>query len=158
IINDMAKDLENGVQTLAGFNGSNLQEGQGVWGMLLPIVLMLAGGYIGYQALGRNDEMSAKTAAIQSLLIIFFAFAYMTYASAVISTPANIVMAMRNGIMGLGASVTDGEIHTPEEATAASINNLHKVMIENDWKMLQWRHTEVDQRRVDTIIRHPQDS
>lgn len=158
IINDMAKDLENGVQTLAGFNGSNLQEGQGVWGMLLPIVLMLAGGYIGYQALGRNDEMSAKKAAIQSLLIIFFAFAYMNYASAVISTPANIVMAMRNGIMGLGASVTDGEIHTPEEATAASINNLHKVMIENDWKMLQWGHTEVDQRRVDTIIRHPQDS
>ncbi|GGE28041.1 hypothetical protein GCM10011571_32710 [Marinithermofilum abyssi] len=157
LVTDLSKDVENGIQTLAGFNG-DLSEGQGIWGMMFPLMLLLAGVYVGWKAIGQNDEMTAKQAAIRSLVVIFFSFAYMTYASAIISTPANIVMSLRNGIMAAGATVFGGESYTPAEATAASINNLHKVMIDNDFRMLEWGTTQVDSKRLNAILGNPIES
>lgn len=158
VIADSAEEVENIVQTMAGFKNGSWTKGQGIWGMLFPIMLMLAAGYIGWKAIGQNDEMTAKSAAIKSILVIAFSFAYFTYASAVISTPANIVMGMRNGMMAIGASLMEGEAVTPEEAVAASTNNLHKIMIDNDWRMLQWGHIDVDEQRVKAILNNPQSS
>lgn len=158
VVAEKADDVEEGIQTLAGFTNGTWRQGVGIWGMLLPIMLMLAAGYIGWKAMGQNDEMSAKSAAFKSILVILFSFAYFTYASAVITTPVNIVMGIRNATMALGASAMKGEIVTPAEAVAASTNNLHKIMIDNDWRMLQWGSTDVDDVRVKAILDHPQSS
>lgn len=158
VVAEKADDVEEGIQTLAGFTNGTWRQGVGIWGMLLPIMLMLAAGYIGWKAMGQNDEMTAKSAAFKSILVILFSFAYFTYASAVITTPVNIVMGIRNATMALGASAMKGEIVTPAEAVAASTNNLHKIMIDNDWRMLQWGSTDVDDVRVKAILDHPQSS
>lgn len=158
VVAEKADDVEAGIQTMAGFTNGAWRQGVGIWGMLLPIMLMLAAGYIGWKAMGQNDEMTAKSAAFKSILVILFSFTYFTYASSVITTPVNIVMGIRNATMALGASAMKGEVVTPAEAVAASTNNLHKIMIDNDWRMLQWGSTDVDDVRVKAILDHPQSS
>jgi hypothetical protein len=39
-----------------------------------------------------------------------------------------------------------------------SINNLHKVMIDNDFRMLEWGTTQVDPKRLNAILGHPVES
>lgn len=155
LVNEIGKDIGKTVQELAGFNGG-LQK-YGLWGLLLPIVILGAGCWVGWKAIAQGQVESAYRGFLASVVIILFSFFFFYSSYAMMKQLNDLTSNLRNSVLGLAAiNDEEQEEYTTEEMTAAATNQVWTILVMKPYLLLQYGTTNVDKSRYYELLKYSQ--
>jgi len=158
LVTSMSNSWGEGMQQLAGFDESGTIKSNGAIGLLLPFMVIFAGLWAGWQVYINDDDESAKRGLLTSAMVILLMFAFVASAAPIMQKINGFTTALRNVFIAIPTSMQDQKPTTIDEAIAISNNNVWKIMVHNDFLIMQWGTINVPDERVKAVLDHPQDS
>lgn len=156
LVGELIESVGQGVRNLAGF-GENLQN-RGFYGLLFPILVIGFGGWVGWKALVDDDEDSAVRGLMYFLIVVIFAFSFFYFAEDIGREANRAGVEVSKGVMALATNTFQTTKNlTSEEATAQVGNNLWDMAVIMPYKLFQFGTLEVDDKRVEKILKTPPD-
>jgi hypothetical protein len=158
---DMVKQFGDrigaGIQKLAGFDGQ--VEKRGFYGLFFPIMIVLLGSWVGWRAMVNEDDSGAMRGLMTAFLVIFGSYTFFYFASDIMKQANEASSEISKGVMAMTMNVAepDQSSLTSDEATVQAGNNLWDIMVMKPYKLLQFGTTDVDDKRVDKVLKTPPD-
>lgn len=154
LVGELIEGVAEGVRNLAGYDG-NLGN-RGFYGLMLPLLIVLFAGYVGYKAMEENDEMTVISAVLSFLLVVMGGLVYFHYVEDIAGELNRFGSELGKGLLALTtATFQPTERLTSEEAVAQAGNNLWEVTVRMPYKLLEFGTLQVDEKRVERVLSTP---
>jgi hypothetical protein len=153
VVKEVGESIGEGIRTLAGYNGGF--QDKGFYGIFLPLMVTLLGGWIGWKTMVTDDDHGAARGIISSLVVIFGSYIFFYFASDIAAGANQFSSEITKGTMALTSNITQPNEPTlsANEATVEAGNKLWEIMVIKPYQLLQFGTTDVDQKRMDKVLK-----
>ncbi len=143
-VGDMADNIGNNIQILAGMNtGTKSFSADGFYTWLLLFVILIVGAYMGYVGLFKRETTKAVSAGVNMFVIFLLTAAFIAYAPQYIKNINDFSADLSTGVLELGTNlVMPGNDEMGAEATDKIRNNLFAIQVYKPWLLLQFGTTD----------------
>ncbi|SDZ28571.1 CD3337/EF1877 family mobilome membrane protein [Thermoactinomyces sp. DSM 45892] len=107
IVNEFAETVEKTIQQFAGFNGTTIVSGKGLWGGFILFVIVISGAWFAYRGLYKRDQTNAVSSIITMMVIFMASLAFFANAGGIMKDLNAISSGISTELMGISLNLGD---------------------------------------------------
>lgn len=148
-VNSISTSLGNAVKTFAGLNGQTLTN-FGIWGMFLPIMIIMLGVWVGWKVLIQDNPEEAQRGFLTSILIILASFVFFNNASSIATKANEISTEISANIMAITMNIINpsSQPETSDQAIIRAGEAFWHITVLQPFKLMEFGTTNPENHSV----------
>lgn len=109
IVDEFADTVEKTIQQFAGFNGTSIISGKGLWGGFILFIIVISGAWFAYKGLYKRDQTNTITSMITMMVIFMASLAFFANAGGIMKELNAISGGISTELMGISLNLSNLE-------------------------------------------------
>ncbi|WP_209020117.1 CD3337/EF1877 family mobilome membrane protein [Jeotgalibacillus proteolyticus] len=151
-VSGVVDEIGAAIQNIAGFGQGGFM-GNGLWPLLITFIICLVGAWAAYVGMVKRESSRAWGGLISSLIVFVFSLGFFSNASQILGGVNQWSSDLQGNILAVTANiVTPGASYSKDEGIASIRNQMHEIMVQKPYLLMQYGTTDVESDRVNDLL------